>query len=139
MISRFSFHIKKKADEDVNFWILLSFLPTFILSRLLVYNMPWLFLNIRGVHIHHFTYGIFILAVSGLLAQNVKDYKWKSLTAFLYGMGLALAFDEYGMWIRLQDNYWVRQSYDAVIIVFAILVNIIYLSIFWKKLFNKVL
>jgi hypothetical protein len=30
------------------------------------------------------------------------------------------------MWIRLEDDYWVRQSYDAVIIVTLLLVNIAY-------------
>ena len=138
MISKLSEHIQKKASEDVNFWILLSFLPTFIVARIFVYNVPALFLNIKGVHIHHFTYGIFILAVAGMAALNLNDQKWKNINALLYGIGLALAFDEFGMWIRLEDNYYVRQSYDAVIIVFAVLVNIIYFSFFWRRIFKKV-
>ena len=138
MISRFSSHIKKKASEDVNFWMLLSFLPTFILARLLVYNAPNLFLNIKGVHIHHFTYGIVLLAVSGMAAMNVRSQKWKNITATVFGVGLALAFDEFGMWIRLEDDYWVRQSYDAMVIVFTVLVNIIYFSFFWRSVFERV-
>jgi hypothetical protein len=38
---------------------------------------------------------------------------------------LGLTFDEFGMWVRLQDDYWVRQSYDAVIIVTLLLLNIV--------------
>jgi hypothetical protein len=50
--------------------ILSSFLVTFGLARLYVYLVldrlaPNLFLVIRGVHVHHFTYGFFILALTG--------------------------------------------------------------------------
>lgn len=114
--------------------IIFAFLVTFIIARLFVYLvlghlMPNFFLTIKGVHVHHFTYGVFILALVGLylilkrpeLGSNA--FKWTSL---FYGVGLALTFDEFGMWIRLEDDYWVRQSYDAVIIIILLLLNIAY-------------
>jgi hypothetical protein len=65
---------------------------------------------------------------------NITTQKQKTWCATLYGVGLALAFDEFGMWLHLEDDYWIRHSYDAVIIITAVLFNIVYLSIFWKKI-----
>lgn len=114
--------------------ILFSFLTTFVAARLIVYAVmnqliPDLFLYVRGVHIHHFTYGVVILAVAGLYLilkrpePSQSQFKWLTIA---YGVGLGLTFDEFGMWIRLADNYWIRQSYDAMIIVSLILLNIVY-------------
>ena len=84
----------------------------------------------RGVHVHHFTYGVLILAVVGLyMILRRPDVRTRmfEVSVMLYGIGLALTFDEFGMWIRLQDNYWVRQSYDAVIVILFVFLNIAYL------------
>lgn len=114
--------------------IIFSFLATFAVARLFVYLilghlLPNFFLTVRGVHIHHFTYGVVILAIAGLYLllkrPPVDSITFKRLT-FIYGVGLGLTFDEFGMWVRLEDGYWIRQSYDAIIIVTLILLNIIY-------------
>lgn len=118
--------------------VLFAFLATFCLARLTVYLilghlLPNFFLEVRGVHIHHYTYGVFILAFVSLFLllkrPGVAEPRFKWLTV-LYGIGLALTFDEFGMWIRLEDDYWIRQSYDAVIIITLTLLNIIY----WRAL-----
>ena len=129
-------NILVKPRKHINFWILLSFLPTFLISRMMVYIAPNLFINLRGVHIHHLTYGIFILAIAGFLSQNLENPKWRELIAIIYGIGLALSFDEFGMWLRLQDSYWIRQSYDAMLIILSLLINIVYFSNFWLKVFS---
>jgi len=36
-------------------------------------------------------------------------------------VGLALTFDEFGMWLHLGGSYWQRASYDAVVLVAALL------------------
>jgi hypothetical protein len=53
-----------------------------------------------GVHIHHYVYGIFILAVAGYLALLFRGDRARSWIALLYGFGLGLTFDEFGMWIN---------------------------------------
>lgn len=118
--------------------IISAFLCTFGISRLYVYLVlghlaPDLFLEINGVHIHHFTYGFFILAFVGfylLLKRPEIGSRPFRTTALCYGVGLGLAVDEFGMWIRLEDDYWIRQSYDAIIIVTLFLFNLAY----WKSL-----
>ncbi|MEI6221362.1 MAG: hypothetical protein WCP97_01215 [bacterium] len=126
-----------KRKKKTTFWVLASFLPTFVFTRLLVYTQPWLFVMIRGTHIHHFTWGIIILAISGYLALLNHEPRFQARIALLYGCGLALAFDEFGMWLQLRDDYWVRQSYDAITIITAFLVAIVYFSDFWLKLFRQ--
>ncbi len=127
--------------------IAFSFLITFVLSRLTVYLvlgrlLPNLFLTVRGVHIHHFTYGVVILVLVGFYLilkrpkPNSQPFLWAIL---LYGAGLGLTFDEFGMWVRLKDDYWVRQSYDAIIIITLLFFNIaFYNSIvqLFKKQYN---
>lgn len=123
-----------KANRKLIAIITSSFLVTFVTARLFVYLvlgrlLPNFFLVVRGVHIHHFTYGVFILAGVGLFAilkrPVLASRVYRTMT-MVYGVGLALTFDEFGMWIRLKDDYWVRQSYDAVIIVTLVLINLAY-------------
>ncbi|MBI5728657.1 MAG: hypothetical protein HY983_00190 [Candidatus Magasanikbacteria bacterium] len=126
--------LETSANRKIIATVLFSFLATFLVSRLTVYLvlghlLPNFFLEVGGVHIHHFTYGVILLALAGLYlllkrpAATRGDFKWLTVA---YGIGLGLTFDEFGMWIRLEDDYWIRQSYDAVIIVALILLNIRY-------------
>ncbi len=122
--------------------IVSSFLITFVVARAFVYLvlghlLPNFFLTIRGVHIHHFTYGVFILALLGyylIIYHPQSDSKTFRIITILYGVGLGLTFDEFGMWIRMEDNYWVRQSYDAIIIITLVLTNIYYRKALWRWL-----
>ncbi len=131
--------------DRIAFAALFSFLATFSVLRTIVYlmdfgyilNISHFFLNIRGVHVHHFTYGIIILAVIGFLSLISFSPKNKIWLALGYGTGLGFAMDEAGQWLLLQEEYWVRQSYDAVIITSLILLVIIYLpkylGMFYKR------
>ena len=39
------------------------------------------------------------------------------MAGVLYGIGLGLTFDEFGMWLHLGGSYWQRASWDAVVVV----------------------
>lgn len=126
--------LQSPSNQRIIAIILFSFLGTFLVARLFVYLvldhlLPNFFLTIKGVHIHHYTYGVFLLVIIGfylLLVRPSIDSMGFVLATFGYGVGLGLTFDEFGMWIHLRDDYWIRQSYDAVIIVSLILLNVIY-------------
>ena len=113
-----------------SFWILYAFIPTFVAARLLVRFYPSLFLQVGQNHIHHFTYGIVLLAVSGYLAiiQTGKVPTW---VAIMFGVGLALAIDETGMWLHLTNYYYNDTSEDAIVLVTALLIGIVYFRDFW--------
>ena len=75
-----------------------------------------------GLHIHHLVWGILLLLLVGyvwLLEIGVGSSWMASLTAIAFGVGAALALDEFALWLNLSDVYWERQgrvSIDAVLI-----------------------
>jgi hypothetical protein len=91
-------------------------------------------LNINGIHIHHLNFGISLLALSGLLGFYLFDSKWQKEIIMLYGVGLGLTFDEFGMWLHLEDQYWMRTSYDAIVIISLILLNAIFFGERWIRI-----
>jgi hypothetical protein len=105
--------------------ILLAFLVTFVCARVMVFlimarKLPDLFLHVGGTHVHHLNYGLFLLVAVGawLLLRPPQSFRWP---AILYGVGLALTFDEFGMWLHLGGSYWQRASWDAIVVVAAVL------------------
>jgi len=40
--------------------------------------------------------------------------------AVIYGIGVALTFDEFGMWLHLGGSYWQRARFDAVVALLGI-------------------
>jgi hypothetical protein len=104
-----------------------AFLLTFIASRTLVIlimarKMPDLFLHLGGTHVHHLNYGIFLLsAVAGVLLFAPLNQGQRSLCAVIYGLSMALTFDEFGMWLHLGGSYWQRASFDAVVVILSTL------------------
>jgi hypothetical protein len=107
--------------------VFLSFLLTFIAARVLVFlimarRIPDLYAHFGGTHVHHLNYGIFLLALVGaiLLFADLSDHA-KRLASLGYGIGLALTFDEFGMWLHLGGGYWQRASFDTVIVLASLL------------------
>jgi hypothetical protein len=107
--------------------VLLAFVVTFLVARSLVLliMMRWipdLFLYVGGTHVHHLNYGIFLLAgVGAFLLFRRPAHRELSAAATLYGVGLALTFDEFGMWLHLGGDYWMRTSFDAMVIIGGLL------------------
>ena len=75
---------------------------------------------IGGVHVHHQVWGILLVLVSGLLEFRFSpDSPWTEVLAALFGVGAALALDEFALWFHLDDVYWGeegRKSIDAILI-----------------------
>ena len=120
----------------MSFVVLVSFLSTFIFVRIYVslgtigiINDPHLY--IKGYHVHHLNYGIFILAFAGVLALFFQNARNRLKIGIIYGIGLGLTLDEFGMWFKLENDYWTRLSYDAVVIAGLILASVVYLPSFW--------
>jgi hypothetical protein len=85
------------------------------------HTIPDLYLYIRGTHVHHLNYGIFLLSiVGGYLMFWRPTGRRLNTAAVLYGIGMGLTFDEFGMWIHLGGSYWQRASWDAVIVLAAV-------------------
>jgi hypothetical protein len=106
---------------------LFGFILTFIAARTVVllimsHRMPNLYFFLRGTHVHHLNYGIFLLAgVGGYLLLGARSNRALRVAALFYGIAMALTFDEFGMWLHLGGSYWQRASVDAIIVVAALL------------------
>lgn len=115
-----------KSTDPAARIVLFSFLMTFILARIVVFlimsrRIPDLYLHLGGSHIHHLNYGIFLLSGLGayLLFRRPEGAKLE-FAAVVYGVGMALTFDEFGMWVRLGGSYWQRASIDAIGVLAAV-------------------
>ncbi len=111
--------------------ILTSFVFTFIAARVMVFlivsrRIPDLYLYVGGTHVHHLNYGIFLLsAVGGYLLLGHPTERRLVASAAAYGIGLALTFDEFGLWLHLGGSYWQRASYDAIVVIGSLLCLIV--------------
>lgn len=73
-------------------------------------------------HVHHLNFGIALLSViGGYLLFARPAGRGLEAAAWLYGVGLALTFDEFGMWLHLDAAYWQRASFDAVVVIAGLL------------------
>lgn len=133
------------SETDVHLYILFPITVTFLIAftgaRVISHFDPGFFIHIvPGLHIHHFAYGIIILAMSGYLALVNNSARSKYLIALIHGLGLGLAFDEFGLWLRLSDNSAARYSYDGVVVLIAFFILMISAKsgvLVWNRYFSK--
>lgn len=114
--------------------ISISFLITFVAARIFSHFYPDVYIPWLDFRIHHFAYGFFVLAASGYLALVFSGPKAKYLISLLHGFGLGLAFDEFGMWLKLSNSDPARWSYDGFLIMFGLVFFIISIGPGLKKL-----
>jgi hypothetical protein len=118
--------IRRETAHKLARRALFGFIVTFVLARIFVFlimakEMPNLYFFVRGTHVHHLNYGIFLMsAVCGYSVFRRPTGRAAEITALLYGVAMGLTFDEFGMWLHLGGSYWQRASVDAVIVVAAL-------------------
>ncbi|MFD4998352.1 hypothetical protein [Streptomyces buecherae] len=74
-----------------------------------------------GVHIHHYVWGILLLAVvgaAGLVARSARARAWMGLA---YGVGLALVVDEAALLLSLEDVYWDTTGGISIALAIAVI------------------
>src|SRR2546426_4091240 len=100
-----------------------AFILTAAGARLFSLVLPWVHWEpITGLHIHHYVYGIFILTAAGYLALVFKGDRASVWIALLYGLGVGLTFDEFGMWLNPPFQRGVRWNTNGLAIVVIVLV-----------------
>ena len=84
---------------------------------------------IGGVHIHHQVWGILLVLIAGLLEFRFRpDAPWVELLAALFGVGAALALDEFALWLHVKDVYWTeegKKSIDAVLLASVVCLGLL--------------
>jgi hypothetical protein len=72
-------------------------------------------LSVGGEHLHHYMWGIGMLAGVGAVAvRGTEGLRRHPVTALAYGAGLALIVDEFALLLDLKDVYWARQGRISV-------------------------
>jgi hypothetical protein len=109
------------------FLVLVGFLVSFGFIRMSTRLMrspkvPWWpgSVSAGDVHIHHLVFGIVLMLIGATIGYTIPEQSpWWELTALAFGIGAGLTFDEFALWVRLEDVYWAeegRQSVDAAAI-----------------------
>ena len=124
---------ERRFQPRANFAIiaLLSFIVSFIVARTFTTYFPSTVLISNGIHVHHFWFGIVLLAVGGWLGISYNDVDADRLAAILYGAGGGLIIDEVGLLLTFGD-YWTNLTY-TVLTVFVTLVVIFILFSRYRK------
>lgn len=78
--------------------------------------------HVGGVHIHHVTFGVVLVLLSGLtlvtLSLDGTEPEF-TVAATFFGIGAALVLDEYALILHLSDVYWSEDGRTSVDAVFA--------------------
>lgn len=111
--------LRPNSDKSLPFILFLSFLMTFVVSRLLVYFFPDFYLSkyvsSTSIHVHHFAYGIILMSIIGTISIiSTTSPKGRTILAALFGVSMGLA-------------------YDAIATICLVFIKKIYFPEFWKK------
>lgn len=98
----------------------LAFTGTFAAARAITWSIrsgrgPFGNLSAGGEHLHHYLWGIGLLAGVGAVAVHGEDTRRRHpAVAISYGSGLALIVDEFALLLDLKDVYWSKQGRISV-------------------------
>lgn len=101
-----------------SFLALVSFIVSFAIARTFSFILPDTVLIISGSHIHHFWFGLAMIAIGGWLGIVYDSDRIDRVAAVLYGVGGGLVGDEIGLLVTFQ-NYWSEITYTFIIGVVA--------------------
>ncbi len=98
----------------------LGFTSTFSVARGVTHSIrsgkgPFRNVSTGGVHLHHYLWGIAMLAGVGAIAVHGEDERRRHPSvALTYGVGLGLIIDEFALLVDLEDVYWSRKGRVSV-------------------------
>jgi hypothetical protein len=114
-----------QARPHLSVLALVSFVGAFVVARSFTTLHPDIHLIRSGFHIHHFWYGLFMLAVGGWLGISYDHERISRAAAIIFGAGGGLVGDEVGLLLTFGD-YWTGITYTLVIIFLAVVTLLIF-------------
>jgi hypothetical protein len=121
-----------KQKPNLSILALVSFIVSFIVARsFTILNPDTILLVGGGLHIHHFWYGLAMLATGGWLGISLENPRIDRVAAIIYGAGGGLIGDEIGLLLTFND-YWTSLTY-TFIIVFLTSASILILLVRYQK------
>jgi len=110
--------LRGAEKPNLSFIMLAFFLASFVVARVFTYFFPSTQLVIQGYHVHHFWYGLALLAIGGWLGINYRDDHTERIAAIIFGVGGGLVGDEIGLLLTFGD-YYSELTYTFVISLLA--------------------
>lgn len=114
---------EKKIERRPNLSVLalISFAFSFAAARTFTTLSPKTTILTSGYHIHHFWYGIILLAIGGWIGISYNEPRIDKIAAVIFGAGGGLIGDEVGILLALEEhNYWAGISYTFVIVLLTL-------------------
>ena len=126
---------KIKERPNLSVLALISFLASFMVARIFTTLSPNTVLISGGYHIHHYWYGLIILAIGGWLGISYENERINRVAAILFGAGGGIIGDEVGL--LLTSEYWTGITFTFLMIFLAFASILILLFRFSRIILNE--
>jgi hypothetical protein len=115
---------------------LVSFILSFIVARSFTYLYPDVVLVGGGLHIHHFWFGLILLAVGGWLGISYTQKEIDMLAAIIYGVGGGLIADELGLLLTL-GNYYSGLTWTFMLLLLSFISVLILINRYRQSIYEE--
>ncbi len=118
-------NLNASSKPNLSFIMLVCFLFSFAVARVFTYFFPSTVLLVQGFHVHHFWYGLALLAIGGWLGINYRDDQTDRIAAIIFGVGGGLVGDEIGLLVTFGDYYsGITYTFVIAVLAFAVIVTL---------------
>jgi hypothetical protein len=124
---------KIKEKPNLSVLALISFMASFIVARTFTTLYPKAVLLGGDYHIHHFWFGIGMLAIGGWIGISYESERTNRLAAIIFGAGGGIISDEIGLLLTLED-YWTGITYFGVSLILVVASTLILLFRYWSAI-----
>lgn len=113
-----------------------SFIISFSIARAFTYLHPDVVLVSGGLHIHHFWFGMALLAIGGWLGISYTQKQIDMVAAIIYGVGGGLVADEIGLLLTF-GNYYSEVTWTFLLLLLSFIAVLILLSRYRQPIFEE--
>ena len=106
---------------------------SFIAARVFTTLFPSSVIISGGLHIHHFWFGLVLLAIGGWLGINYRHKDIDVAAAILYGVGGGLIIDEVGLLLTF-GNYQSSLTWAVLVVLVSLIAVLILFYMYRKKI-----
>ncbi|HKM49827.1 MAG TPA: hypothetical protein VJZ75_01465 [Candidatus Bathyarchaeia archaeon] len=125
-------------NHGLAFLNLLGFMVSFLVARVFTTIKPSTWVLVGGIHIHHFWYGLGLIASAGWLGIISTQPTHRRVYALVFGLGGGLIGDEVGLLLTFGD-YHSDLTYVFLVVFVTFVIMIILLTSYRNKLRHDVL
>ena len=115
---------------------LVSFILSFIVARSFTYLYPDVVLVGGGLHIHHFWFGLILLAIGGWLGISYTQKEIDKLAAIIYGVGGGLIADDLGLLLTL-GNYYSELTWTFMLLLLSFISVLILINRYRQSIYEE--